>query len=54
MGALFLVPYQVETRSELMVSEEYDRVYMGVNDCVLKDSGKGKALKIVNTGGWKV
>mmetsp|Transcript_16808 Transcript_16808/g.34235 ORF Transcript_16808/g.34235 Transcript_16808/m.34235 type:complete len:310 (+) Transcript_16808:33-962(+) len=44
---------QVEDRSELLVAEEYDRVYMGVNDCVLKDSGKGKALKIVNGGGWK-
>jgi len=44
---------EVETRDELTVSEEYDRVYMGVNDCVLKDSGKKKALKIVNSGGWK-
>ena len=25
----------------------------GVNDCVLKDSGKKKALKIKNGGGWK-
>ena len=24
-----------------------------IKDCVLKDSGKGKALKIVNGGGWK-
>jgi len=44
---------EVEEREELTVGEEYDRVYKGVNDCVLKDSGKGKALKIVNGGGWK-
>ena len=44
---------EVETREELSVAEEYDRVYMGVNDCELKDQGKGKALKIVNGGGWK-
>jgi len=42
-----------ETRAELTIAEEYDRVYMGVNDCVLKDSGKKKALKIKNGGGWK-
>jgi glucose-6-phosphate 1-epimerase len=44
---------EVETRSELTVGEEYDRVYHGVNDCVLKDAGKGRALQIVNDGGWK-
>lgn len=44
---------EVETRDEITVSEEYDRVYMDVNDPVLKDMGKGKALKIVNSGGWK-
>ena len=44
---------ETETRSEVVISEEYDRVYKGVNDPVLKDSGKGKALKIANSGGWK-
>merc|ERR1711988_1647338 len=44
---------ETETRDEVTISEEYGRVYKGVNDPVLKDSGKGKALKIVNTGGWK-
>lgn len=44
---------EVETRDELSVREEYDRVYMGVNDAVLKDSGKGKQLGVVNGGGWK-
>ena len=44
---------EVETREEISVREEYDRVYLDVNDPVLKDTGKGKALKIVNSGGWK-
>jgi len=44
---------ETEEREEVVISEEYDRVYKGVNDCVLKDEGKGKALKIVNSGGWK-
>jgi glucose-6-phosphate 1-epimerase len=44
---------QVEERSEITIAEEYDRVYAGVNDPVLKDSGKGKQLKIVNSAGWK-
>ena len=43
---------EVEEREELTVGEEYDRVYKGVSDCVLKDSGKKKALKIANSGGW--
>ena len=44
---------EVEEREELTVGEEYDRVYKGVNDCTLKDSGKGKALAINNNAGWK-
>merc|ERR1712216_500551 len=32
---------QTEAREALTISEEYDRVYKGVNDCTLKDSGKG-------------
>jgi len=44
---------ETESREEVTIAEEYDRVYKGLNDPVLKDSGKGKALKIVNSGGWK-
>ena len=44
---------EVETRDEISVREEYDRVYVGVNDCVLKDAGKSKQLGIENSGGWK-
>jgi glucose-6-phosphate 1-epimerase len=35
---------QTEERSAITISEEYDRVYTGVNDPVLKDSGTGKAV----------
>ena len=35
---------QTEERDEITISEEYDRVYMGVNDPVLKDSGIGKTV----------
>ena len=35
---------QTEDREEITISEEYDRVYMGVNDPVLKDSGIGKTV----------
>lgn len=35
---------QTEERSAITISEEYDRVYKGVNDPVLKDSGTGKAV----------
>ena len=35
---------QTEDRSSITISEEYDRVYKGVNDPVLKDSGTGKAV----------
>jgi glucose-6-phosphate 1-epimerase len=44
---------QVETRTIITIPEEYDRVYSGVNDPVLIDSGKGKRLNIVNKSGWK-
>ena len=43
----------VESRAAITVSEEYDRVYKGSNDPVLKDSGKNKALTIDNKQGWK-
>lgn len=33
---------QTEERSTITIGEEYDRVYKGVNDPVLKDSGTGK------------
>lgn len=35
---------QTEDRSAITISEEYDRVYKGVNDPVLKDSGTGKMV----------
>ncbi|CAJ1943170.1 unnamed protein product [Cylindrotheca closterium] len=44
---------QTEDRSAIKISEEYDRVYKGVNDPVLKDSGTGKALNILNQAGWE-
>jgi len=44
---------QTESRSAITITEEYDRVYKGVNDPVLKDTGSGKALNIVNEAGWE-
>eukprot|EP00986_Skeletonema_menzelii_P018245 scaffold26596_cov143-Skeletonema_menzelii.AAC.3 len=44
---------QTEDREEITISEEYDRVYMGVNDPVLKDSGTGKTLTVMNTAGYE-
>jgi len=44
---------QTEDRSSITIAEEYDRVYKGVNDPVLKDTGSGKALNIVNEVGWE-
>jgi len=44
---------QTEDRSVITIGEEYDRVYMGVNDPVVKDKGTGKALAILNTAGWE-
>jgi hypothetical protein len=35
---------QTEDRSAITIGEEYDRVYKGVNDPVLKDSGTGKSV----------
>jgi len=43
---------QTEERSIITISEEYDRVYKGVNDPVLKDAGTGKTLSVMNTEGW--
>lgn len=37
---------QTEDRSAITITEEYDRVYKGVNDPVLKDSGFGKAVSV--------
>lgn len=37
---------QTEDRSAITITEEYDRVYKGVNDPVLKDSGTGKAVSL--------
>ena len=36
--------FQTEEREEITIAEEYDRVYTGVNDPVLKDSGMGKRV----------
>lgn len=44
---------QVETRSAITIAEEYDRVYLGVNDPVLTDKNKGESLAIVNRSGYK-
>jgi glucose-6-phosphate 1-epimerase len=35
---------QIEERSTITITEEYDRVYTGVNDPVLNDSGTGKKV----------
>jgi glucose-6-phosphate 1-epimerase len=37
---------QTEDRSVITISEEYDRVYKGVNDPVLSDKGTGKTVSI--------
>jgi glucose-6-phosphate 1-epimerase len=44
---------QTEDRSVITISEEYDRVYKGVNDPVLMDKGTGKKLAVLNTAGWE-
>jgi len=44
---------QTEDRSEITIAEEYDRVYKSVNDPVLRDSGTGMALSVLNTEGWE-
>jgi len=44
---------QTEEREVITISEEYDRVYKGVNDPVLKDSGTGKSLSVLNTEGYE-
>jgi glucose-6-phosphate 1-epimerase len=36
---------QTEDRSAITIGEEYDRVYKGVNDPVLKDAGTGKTVR---------
>jgi len=44
---------QTEDRTAITISEEYDRVYTGVNDPVLKDVGTGKSLSVLNTAGYE-
>lgn len=41
-----------ETRDAITIEEAYDRIYCGVNDPVLRDSGRGKCLSILNTKGY--
>merc|ERR1712157_567420 len=43
---------QKEDRSTITITEEYDRVYKGVNDPVLKDSGTQKMLRVQNEKGY--
>jgi len=43
---------QTEDRDVITISEEYDRVYKGVNDPILVDAGTGKTLSVLNTAGW--
>jgi len=44
---------QKEERDSITITEEYDRVYKGVNDPSLKDSGTGKTLSVINSAGWE-
>jgi len=44
---------QTEERDVITIAEEYDRVYKGVNDPVLNDSGTGKSLTVKNTAGYE-
>lgn len=44
---------QTEDRDAITIAEEYDRVYKGVNDPVLEDSGTGKILTVSNEAGWE-
>merc|ERR1712038_2068176 len=43
---------QTEDRGTITIGEVYDRIYSGVSDPVLNDSGTGKALSVLNTAGW--
>jgi len=44
---------QTEEREAITISEEYDRVYKGVNDPVLNDKGTGMGLAVLNTEGYE-
>ena len=44
---------QTEERDVITITEEYDRVYTGVNDPVLNDKGTQKSLSVLNTAGWE-
>lgn len=44
---------QTEDRDEITIGEEYDRVYKGVADPVLKDTGTGKTLTVANAAGYE-
>lgn len=43
---------QTEERDVISISEEYDRVYKGVNDPILNDKGTGMRLAVLNAEGW--
>jgi glucose-6-phosphate 1-epimerase len=38
---------QTEERNAIVIGEEYDRVYMGVNDPVLQDKGTSKKVRLI-------
>jgi glucose-6-phosphate 1-epimerase len=44
---------QTEERDVITITEEYDRVYTGVNDPVLMDKGTKTSLAVLNTAGWE-
>jgi glucose-6-phosphate 1-epimerase len=44
---------QEESRDAITIAEEYDRVYYGLNDPVLRDTGRQRQLRILNESGWK-
>jgi glucose-6-phosphate 1-epimerase len=44
---------QQETRDAITITEEYDRVYQGVNDPTLNDKGTQKSLQVINEVGWE-
>lgn len=44
---------QTETRSAITIGEEYDRVYSGVSDPVLNDTGTGKAVSFLDSNSFR-
>ena len=44
---------ETEERDTITITEEYDRVYTGVKDTSLRDTGKGKELFVNGIKGWE-